>query len=70
MRAYTRPMRVAGLGGPEERCLAFEAMPLRAGSDGLFTEQWLQMLIQRQPYLSAMADYLAALETATAPEMA
>ena len=51
MRAYTRPMRISGMGGEAEQVSALEALPLKAGSDGQFSERWLQMLIQRNPTL-------------------
>ncbi|WP_397420992.1 hypothetical protein [Phenylobacterium sp.] len=51
MRAYTRPMRISGMGGEAEQVSALEALPLKAGSEGQFSERWLQMLIQGNPTL-------------------
>lgn len=52
MRSYSRPMLVSEMGRPEEVCSALEPLPLRIGEGGaLYTERWLQNLIQRHPTL-------------------
>jgi len=52
MKSYTRPLLVTRLGADGETATALEALPLRAGEQGvLYDERWLQNLIQRNPHI-------------------
>lgn len=53
MRVHSKPMLVSGMGTERQACTALESLPLRrsSGADNLYTEGWLQRLIQQHPTL-------------------
>ena len=58
-------MRIHAMGSADEACSALEALPLRAGSEGLFSEAWLQNLIQQHPALLPVSELEPALTPLT-----
>lgn len=51
MRAYTRPMLITDMGEQTQDCSALEPLPFKSDGGQLYTEAWLQGLIQRHPLL-------------------
>lgn len=65
MRAYATPMRISAMGQVQEHCSTLEALPLKSGGSGPFSESWLQQLIHKHPSLLPIDQ----IEPALAPAM-